>query len=208
MSQVTSSVPPVDAAQVLRRLNSFSRFLIRRRILLTGVLFALIIVGDILFGPKPHDVTNYRDPLTVIGVGMVVAGLAMRSWAAGILRKDTELATTGPYGLIRNPLYVGSFLMMFGFCALIGDSVNLFIVLGPVLLIYIVKVRQEEMLLAAVFPQQWPTYSRTTPRFVPRLAWPKLSSDWRITQWLNAREYEAVLATMAAMVAIKVWFLL
>lgn len=185
--------------------DSMATFLVRRRILLSGILFILLISEDVWFGPKPHDLINFRDPVSVTGGLLVILGLALRSWSAGILRKDAELTTTGPYSLIRNPLYVGSFMMMFGFCTLISDAENFFFVLGPVLLLYVVKVRQEERSLSQKFAEQWPAYSQRTPRFFPRLARTNLAADWTLAQWSRSREYQALFATIGALVAIKVW---
>lgn len=185
-----------------------AKFLIRRRILLSGILFSLLVAGDVAFGAKPHDLANFRDPISVAGGLLVLSGLALRSWAVGILRKDAELTTTGPYRLIRNPLYVGSFLMMFGFIALINDPYNIGFILGPMLILYIIKVRQEERLLATKFPAQWTEYARTTPRFFPRIARASLAADWRASQWMRSREYQALGATIVALVAIEVWHLI
>jgi len=189
-------------------LTTLAEFLIRRRIVLSAVLFTLLVVEDVAFGPKPHDLVNFRDPLSVVCVLLVISGLSLRSWAAGILRKDAELTTTGPYSVIRNPLYVGSFMMMFGFCALISDPLNFWFILALILVIYIVKVRQEERLLAAKFPAQWAEYSRSTPRFLPRFGALHLTANWQRSQWMRSREYQAVAATILALVAIKVWHLI
>jgi protein-S-isoprenylcysteine O-methyltransferase Ste14 len=186
-------------------LQTIAEFLIRRRILLSAIVFAVLLAQDVAYGPKPHDVTNFRDPLSVLGVALVLGGVAMRSWSAGILRKNEELAMTGPYGLIRNPLYLGSFMMMFGFCALIPDPTNFLFILGPVLIIYIVKVRQEEKLLADRFPEQWATYSTTVPRFFPGFRVPNISAPWSLMQWVRHREYQALIATILALVAFKLW---
>ena len=67
---------------------------------------------------------------SVLGTGMALAGLAIRSWAAGTLHKMKELTRSGPYAMVRNPLYVGSFFMMFGFCALIADAHTIWIIAG------------------------------------------------------------------------------
>jgi protein-S-isoprenylcysteine O-methyltransferase Ste14 len=186
-------------------LKAVAEVLIRRRILISAVLFALLIAQDVAYGPRPHDLADFTNPWTVAGTLMVVTGLALRSWSAGILHKNRELTKAGPYSLIRNPLYVGSFLMMFGFCSLLGDLSNFLVILGPVLVIYIVKVRQEEKLLAATFPQEWPDYSRTTPRFLPRLKRVDVSAPWQFSQWVQHREYQALAATILALVALKVW---
>lgn len=188
-----------------RLLQTIAEFLIRRRILLSAIVFALLIAQDVAYGPKPHDLANMRDPLSVLGALLVVGGLGLRSWSAGILRKNEELTMSGPYGLIRNPLYLGSFMMMFGFCALIPDPTNFLFILGPVLIIYIVKVRQEEKLLAHRFPEQWATYSTTVPRFFPGFRVPDVSAPWSLMQWVRHREYQALIATVLALLAFKLW---
>ena len=210
MASSSSSIPgPISAAphQTSKLLTVLAEFVIRRRILLSGILLGLLIADDVAFGPKPHDLVNYRDPLSMLGGGLVLSGLGLRSWAVGILRKDAELTTTGPYRLIRNPLYVGSFMMMFGFCALIADPTNIWFILGPMLIMYIIKVRQEERLLSTKFPEQWTAYSHSTNRFFPRFARVGLRADWRASQWMRSREYQAFGATILALIAIKVWHL-
>ena len=204
-SEVASSPISVESGNPSNLLRTLAEFLIRRRILLSLLLFIVLIGEDVAFGSKPHDVLDFRDPVGVLGTILVLSGLALRSWSVGILRKNRELTTTGPYRLIRNPLYVGSFMMMFGFCAIIGDSENIWFVVGPVLLMYIVKVRQEERSLSALFPQQWPDYARQTPRFFPRIGRLDLKADWSGAQWMRSREYQAVAATAVALVALKIW---
>lgn len=206
MSSTPTAAGTISAARPGSKvLQAIAAVLIRRRILISALLFGLLIAQDVAYGPKPHDLANFRDPATVIGIVLVVTGLALRSWAAGILHKNRELTTSGPYSLIRNPLYAGSFLMMFGFCTLLSDLTNFLFIVGPVLVIYIVKVRQEEKLLAATFPQEWPGYSRTTPRFFPRLKRVDVAAPWQFSQWLRHREYQALAATVLALVAMKVW---
>jgi protein-S-isoprenylcysteine O-methyltransferase Ste14 len=189
-------------------LQPIAEFLIRRRILLSAILFTLLISSDVVFGSKPRDPLDLRDPIGVVGSLLVLGGLALRSWSAGILRKDAELTMTGPYRLIRNPLYVGSFLMMFGFCTLIDDPKNFWLIVGPMLVIYIVKVRGEERLLSTRFPAQWSEYARRTPRFLPRVGRVSLKADWRAAQWMHSREYQALGATLSALVAITIWHLI
>src|SRR6267142_808168 len=55
-------------------------------------------------------------PVTLLaGVTVSVLGLLLRAWAAGHIRKNSELATSGPYAHTRNPLYLGNFLLGLGF---------------------------------------------------------------------------------------------
>src|SRR5206468_95902 len=52
-------------------------------------------------------------------LALVLLGCALRSWAAGYLFKGKRVAVGGPYAFTRNPLYVGSFLIGLGFCAVL-----------------------------------------------------------------------------------------
>jgi len=54
--------------------------------------------------------------LVAIGLPFVIAGEAVRAWAAGHLLKSKELAVSGPYRYTRNPLYLGRFLILTGLC--------------------------------------------------------------------------------------------
>jgi len=180
-------------------------FLNRRRIVISAVVFVALIGEDVLTGVKPHDLLDYRDPKSMIGLAMILVGLALRSWAAGILKKDTSLATSGPYGLIRNPLYVGSFLMMVGVCTVIDDTENVWVILGPILFLYLLKVRSEETGLAQRFGGEWALYRQQTPRFFPRRLNTNGMADWRLGQWLRSREYRAVGSTLLALLALKIW---
>src|SRR5262245_26146854 len=103
-------------------MRNAARFIARRRIVLSSLLFVAVAVHDLAKGARPRDIFDIHDPLGCGGGLLIVLGLVLRSWAGGILHKGAELTTTGPYRLIRNPLYVGSFLMMSGFCAVIAES--------------------------------------------------------------------------------------
>ena len=150
---------------------------------------------------------NVADLNSVLGLALVVGGLALRSWAAGILHKTTELTTSGPYALIRHPLYVGSFMMMVGFCSLIGDRENIWFVLGPFAFMYVVKLLHEERSLSKKFGARWQEYVRVVPRFVPTRLPTNGFAAWKGRQWFTNREYQAVAATALGLMAIEAWSL-
>jgi protein-S-isoprenylcysteine O-methyltransferase Ste14 len=155
MLSATTSAAFVSPAPTESRWRRLADFLARRRVRISVFIFAALIIEDVLTGVKPHDIFNPRDWESVLGCGLVFAGLAVRSWAAGVLRKTRELTTTGPYALIRNPLYIGSFLIMSGFCALIDDAENIFFIVGPVAGLYLLQVLHEERLLAKLYESRW-----------------------------------------------------
>src|SRR6476659_4446180 len=65
--------------------------------------------ADFIFFAKPTP------RALLIGGSISLLGLALRGWAAGHIRKNAELATSGPYAFTRNPLYLGSFFLGLGF---------------------------------------------------------------------------------------------
>lgn len=185
--------------------KKFLAFLVHRRVPLTSFLFVLLLAEDVWNHTDPHNLANLTDYKVLLGLGLVFSGVALRSWAAGTLHKRTELTMSGPYGLVRHPLYIGSFMMMLGFCQLIDDAENIWFVVGPVLALYIYRALQEERFLAATFPDQWTEFARKVPRFFPRRLPKQLFSTWNLTQWIKNREYQALGAVLLGLVALQIW---
>src|SRR5580658_7817711 len=58
---------------------------------------------------------SLNDATLKLGVGFIVAGLLLRLWSNGFAIKNDKLTTSGPYAFVRNPLYLGTFLIAIGF---------------------------------------------------------------------------------------------
>jgi protein-S-isoprenylcysteine O-methyltransferase Ste14 len=129
---------------------------------------------------------------------LVIPGLLLRAYASGYVKKNAELAVTGPYGYTRNPLYLGSMLMAFGFAA---ASRNLWIV-GLLallfLIIYVPTILSEEQFLRSTFPS-FENYARRVPRLLPRLTSARLEGEGSFSGDLyrKHREYNSVLGACA-----------
>jgi hypothetical protein len=135
---------------------------------------------------------------------VVVPGIWLRAYASGYVKKNAELAESGPYAYTRNPLYLGSMLIAFGFA---GASRNLWIFLTLAALfaiIYIPTIRSEEEFLRGKFPQ-FDEYARRVPRLLPRLV-PASSSGhpggFSRELYLKHREYNALLGATAIYAAL------
>src|SRR5580698_431067 len=101
-------------------------------------------------------------------LALVLPGLALRAAASGTVKKNRELAVTGPYAYTRNPLYLGSMLMAAGFAvALLSWPMALLLAAGFAI-IYIPVIAAEEQFLRDTFPT-FDAYCRDVPRFIPRL---------------------------------------
>lgn len=104
------------------------------------------------------------------GLPLILAGAALRIWAAGTIKKQETLARTGPYGLMRHPLYFGTFLGGLGLVTA-ADSRNLLLLYVLFLLLfalfYFPTMRVEEAELKASFGAEAEAYFREVPFFFP-----------------------------------------
>ena len=105
-----------------------------------------------------------------VGGLVAVAGLLLRAWAAGHIRKNAQLATSGPYAHTRNPLYLGSFLIGLGFTVAAGRPLLLGSLFAALFLgIYLPVMRVEAATLGELFGDEYRAYARAVPLYVPRL---------------------------------------
>jgi protein-S-isoprenylcysteine O-methyltransferase Ste14 len=155
-------------------------------------------------------------PRSIVIGGLVAAfGLLVRGSAAGHLRKDEQLATTGPYAVTRNPLYLGSSLLAAGFI-IAGYSLWAGLIVGLYFAVfYYAVIRNEEQDLRKNFGVQFEDYANRVPLFFPRprtrgdevsiAKSPENSFSWR--RYRRNREYQALLGAVAALVAVwlRMW---
>jgi len=137
-----------------------------------------------------------RPTWKAIAIGALIAalGLAIRAAAAGHVRKDAELTTTGPYSYTRNPLYLGSAILALGF-VIAGRSWWMLLVLAIFFVaIYWPVIRSEEAFLRSRFPE-FDAYARAVPRLLPRLRGE--SGAFSRELYRRHREYRALLGALA-----------
>jgi protein-S-isoprenylcysteine O-methyltransferase Ste14 len=136
---------------------------------------------------------------------LVAPGLLLRAYASGYVEKNDALTVTGPYAYTRNPLYLGSMMIAFGFAA---ASRSLWVVIVLALLfvtIYLPTIFSEEDFLRATFPE-FDAYARRVPRLLPRPA-PARKVDGAAGVFSRAlyrkhREYNASLGACAVYAAL------
>lgn len=127
-----------------------------------------------------HEHEN--NPLTWVVSGTVFGGgLFIRIWAQQHLRfritREMALTRTGPYALVRNPIYIGNTLICLG---LVTASELLWLV--PISLLtcmatYSVVVRHEERKLIRLYGEPYVEFLSQVPRWLPRLQ-PGYRPDW------------------------------
>ena len=111
-----------------------------------------------------------------VGLALIVAGEAVRlagvAAAGSVTRRRSRnvqrLVTYGIFAWVRNPLYVGNFLIWMGFVTISGV---LWFLPAAVLLFaveYELIVRYEEGVLESIFGRDYLDYKSCTPRWIPR----------------------------------------
>lgn len=148
---------------------------------------------------------------TVISIaigGMIAAlGVLIRALASGHVRKNEQLATSGPYAYTRNPLYLGSVVIGIGF-AVAALRWEIAIALAVMfVVIYLPVIRGEEAWLTAHFPE-YAEYTRHVPRLFPRLTAASFgdneSGEFSRELYLKHREYNALIGSLVVIAVLVV----
>ena len=147
-----------------------------------------------------------------IGGAVALPGLALRAWATGHLRKNDDLATTGPYAYTRNPLYLGSFVMGIGFTIASGRLILGIVFAALFLGIYVPVMCVESATLTQLFGERYLRYVKAVPLFLPRLSPYRDDANDRntfdVALFRRYREYRAAIGmTVAwALLALKAFY--
>ncbi len=142
-----------------------------------GLLLSLPAAALAIFGrPSARSIA--------LGLPLAIAGELARCWAVGYSGATTrndevtapKLVTGGPYGYVRNPLYIGNFVTAAGFAlaftgknsraarsALIGGS------LAAMAAVYAAIMPHEEAFLRSRFGDEFERYCARVPRLIPQL---------------------------------------
>ncbi len=157
-----------------------------------------------------------------IGLIPIVAGQALRVWAAGHLVKNKRLTTTGPYAYVKNPLYVGAITIVIGFCIVGMPPWNLTLSpRNPRLWLYVIflaaffvyymprKMKIEGDRLRAIYGDAYTRYEKSVPDMIPRVT-PYRSGDdtrWTWQQTVDNSEHGTImsLGVGLALMLLRTW---
>jgi protein-S-isoprenylcysteine O-methyltransferase Ste14 len=128
------------------------------------------------FLPVPKSIEAVFTAITLL---LVVASVWFCGWAARSLGKQWalvarviqghELITTGPYSIVRNPIYLSMVGMYFASALAVSRWQALLAGFVVVLTGTMIRIRLEEKLLRRVFGAQFEDYARRVPALCPRL---------------------------------------
>ena len=114
-----------------------------------------------------------------IGTALLVTGLAFSIWARVTLgrnwsgtvtvKEDHELIQTGPYQLVRHPIYTGLLVAVTG-SALAQDRWSSVLAVVLIFISFWIKLLREEAWIRETFGEKYDAYCARTKRLVP-LIW-------------------------------------
>ena len=137
------------------------------------VLYVVVALGVFVFavttsiypsGGTIHEMVEW------FGIVLIVACILGRTWSSLYIggRKIEEFVRTGPYSVMRNPLYFFSFLGAAGVGMQVGSVILGLICAVLGWLVFHVVVLQEEQVLAARYGETYRDYLSRVPRFFPK----------------------------------------
>ena len=176
-------------------------FLARWRVRL-GYLLTVVVL--LLARPTPRSI--------LLGAGLGVLGLAIRTYAAGFLHKQEVLTTIGPYAHTRNPLYFGSSLLAAGAAVAVHSWWAAAVLLIYFAAVYSFVMRREEMELRLKHGAAFDAYAAMVPLFFPRLSAgagsARNNGGFSCQQYRRNREYRAAIGFLLLLIGLTVICLL
>ncbi len=134
---------------------------------------------------------------SLIGSALVLGGMALRVWAAGMLEKGGELCTDGPYRFVRHPLYLGSTVAAVGFAVMMNVVWGWVVIVPLFAALYAGQVASEERHLRTTYGAAHAQFAAAVPLIVPRPGRVATGTGqrWRLSLVLMNREHYHVVVT-------------
>jgi protein-S-isoprenylcysteine O-methyltransferase Ste14 len=147
-----------------------------------AALLGYTLGGYLLWRPLPLSFSKrVHRFIILVGSAMYFPGICLYLWGyrhlgaqfspssirAASLYKDHRMVTTGPYGILRHPMYLGVMaaslgaLLIYRTWAMLIYSLSSFVVIA--------RARNEERLLSDAFGEEWENYRQEVPAWFPRL---------------------------------------
>lgn len=140
-----------------------------------GVIWYSILIGCILWKYLEGGTTSVE--LFLTGTAIVLIMEICRVYSAGYLHgkhpvtrvQADFLCTSGPFGHLRNPLYVANMLRGIGICIAIYEWYAFILFIAINSLVFAAIIPYEERFLEEKFGSVYRQYKAATGRFIPRL---------------------------------------
>ncbi len=135
------------------------------RVLAIAGTFSMTVVTIFPRAPLPFTLTVITSVLSLVGTGLSLFALVHLGRSFSVMAEARRLVTSGPYRLVRHPLYLfealaslGILFQFFSFYSVLIYVAHCFFQLQ--------RMRTEETVLEGVFPE-YQTYKLKTSRIIP-----------------------------------------
>ena len=165
-------LPAIFGKRTIQRQTSGSRLL---------QIILILIAYRLLFRPIPWDVLNLHIvpatiSATIAGYSLLAAGMLFACWArvflggnwsaSVTLKQDHTLVRSGPYTIVRHPIYTGLLVAMLGTAIAVGE-LRCFLGVGLAAIAWKMKSLTEEALMVQQFGDQYARYRMEVKALVP-----------------------------------------
>lgn len=145
-----------------------------------------LLVAILLLGPGEwfghslirENFVEHTNLVGVIGLSVSFVGLLIACWSRYLLGKNWslsvqkkenhELINSGPYSILRHPIYTGILLIFIGNTIIVGDYRGIIAVV-IVFISFWFKLKKEEKWLIEIFGEKYLSYSENTKKIIPYL---------------------------------------
>jgi protein-S-isoprenylcysteine O-methyltransferase Ste14 len=141
-----------------------------------GLLFCLLLVASLAIPAMKARLWPSHLEFDWMMVALCAAGFAFcwwarlhlgRLWAGGVIvREGHRVVDTGPYAIVRHPIYSGAFVAMIAIAAIRARPIDIAFVAGLVVF-FTLKARIEERFLRQELGAAYDDYRSRVPMLVP-----------------------------------------
>jgi protein-S-isoprenylcysteine O-methyltransferase Ste14 len=168
-------LPAFFGKRTIQRQTSGSRLL---QIILVAAAYFLVFARDLPFPVLNLRLTPAAPSVTVLGYGLLLAGMLFAGWAriflggnwssSVTLKQNHTLVRSGPYRLVRHPIYTGLLTALLGTAIAVGE-LRCFLGLMLAAIAWKLKSVTEEAFMLQQFGEQYTRYRREVKALVPYL---------------------------------------
>jgi protein-S-isoprenylcysteine O-methyltransferase Ste14 len=168
-------LPAVFGKRNVRRQTNGSRIL---QLILLLVAYVLIVNGELGLSWLNLQLVPEGRASTVVGYGLLMAGMLFAGWArvflggnwssSVTLKEDHTLIQSGPYRIVRHPIYTGLLVALLGTAIALGE-LRCFLGVLLAAIAWKIKSVSEETLMVQQFGDQYTRYREQVKSLVPYL---------------------------------------
>lgn len=138
------------------------------------------------------------------GTLLFLLGMIGRVWASGYLIKNDALTTSGPYGYVRNPIYVSNMILGLGLVLLSGHFWTLVVLAALYAICYVPGMRVEDENLRQRYGAALDAYANAVPLIVPRVRCASGfgGGNWTLAAYLQNRETYVTAGLILGLIAV------